>query len=147
MGTALDPVDASSFDTSTPIKGVVHIVKENRSFGHLFGRFPGANGVTVGIHVGLPHPAGERAGAHRGMGGRGDPTTCRMPHSGQATHVRSQIEPPAPTGSDPGAMDGSSLHSVGPSAASRSRLRYLRSVRRLCQFDRRSQVVGEAPPT
>src|SRR5207247_5552624 len=32
----------------TPIRHVVFIVKENRSFDHMFGRFPGANGATHG---------------------------------------------------------------------------------------------------
>jgi phospholipase C len=56
MGTAPDPVDASAFATSTPIKRVVYIVKENRTFDHFFGRFPGANGVTVGTDHGEPRP-------------------------------------------------------------------------------------------
>src|SRR5690242_2362811 len=34
--------------TTTPIKHVVFIVKENRSFDSLFGRFPGADGTRVG---------------------------------------------------------------------------------------------------
>lgn len=38
-------VDASTFPTTTPIKHVVFIVKENRSFDQYFGMFPGANGV------------------------------------------------------------------------------------------------------
>lgn len=41
-------VDATSFDTESPIKHVVFIVKENRSFDNLFGLFPGANGSTTG---------------------------------------------------------------------------------------------------
>jgi len=32
-----------------PIRHVVIIVKENRSFDNLFGRFPGANGATTGV--------------------------------------------------------------------------------------------------
>jgi phospholipase C len=39
----------SSVRTRWPIKHVVFIVKENRSFDHLFGRFPGANGATTGM--------------------------------------------------------------------------------------------------
>jgi len=34
--------------TKWPIKHVVFIIKENRSFDHMFGRFPGTNGVTRG---------------------------------------------------------------------------------------------------
>jgi phospholipase C len=32
-----------------PIQHIVIIIKENRSFDHLFGRFPGANGATTGL--------------------------------------------------------------------------------------------------
>ena len=53
MGTAPDPVDVRSFETSTPIKRVVYLIKENRTFDHLFGRFPGANGATVGVDRGV----------------------------------------------------------------------------------------------
>jgi phospholipase C len=40
--------DASAFDTRWPIKHVVFIIKENRTTDHLFGRFPGVDGVTEG---------------------------------------------------------------------------------------------------
>src|SRR5918992_5667986 len=36
-------------DTQWPIKRVVYLVMENRSFDNLFGRFPGADGTTVGV--------------------------------------------------------------------------------------------------
>ena len=49
-------VDAASFDTTTPIKHVVFLVKENRTFDNLFGTFPGANGVTVGMDHGTRRP-------------------------------------------------------------------------------------------
>ena len=42
--------------TRFPIKHVVFLIKENRSFDNLFGRFPGANGATVGMHHGAPRP-------------------------------------------------------------------------------------------
>jgi phospholipase C len=42
------PSPTASSPTATPIKHVVFIVKENRSFDSLFGRFPGADGTTVG---------------------------------------------------------------------------------------------------
>ena len=42
--------------TRFPIKHVVFLIKENRSFDNLFGRFPGANGTTVGVHDGAPRP-------------------------------------------------------------------------------------------
>jgi phospholipase C len=41
--------DASAFDTRWPIKHVVYIIKENRTTDHLFGRFPGVDGVTQGL--------------------------------------------------------------------------------------------------
>jgi len=34
---------------TTPIKHVVIIIKENRSFDHMFGKFPGVNGATTGL--------------------------------------------------------------------------------------------------
>ena len=34
---------------TTPVEHVVIIVKENRSFDHMFGTFPGANGATTGL--------------------------------------------------------------------------------------------------
>jgi phospholipase C len=56
MGTTPNPVDATAFGTSTPIKRVVYIIKENRTFDHLYGRLPGANGVTVGMDRGTERP-------------------------------------------------------------------------------------------
>ncbi|HEY7659584.1 MAG TPA: alkaline phosphatase family protein [Actinomycetota bacterium] len=56
MGTAPQPVDASAFETTTPIKHVVYIIKENRTFDHMFGRFPGVNGVTVGMDRDVERP-------------------------------------------------------------------------------------------
>ena len=56
MGDRPAPSDASSFATATPIKHVVFIIKENRTFDNLFGRFPGANGVTVGNDQGERRP-------------------------------------------------------------------------------------------
>ena len=50
------PVDAASFDTRWPIKHVVFIIKENRSFDNMFGLFPGANGATVGYDHGVARP-------------------------------------------------------------------------------------------
>jgi phospholipase C len=44
-----DPVDASTFETRWPIKHVVFVIKENRTFDNLFGRFPGADGATEGL--------------------------------------------------------------------------------------------------
>jgi phospholipase C len=41
--------DASAYETRWPIKHVVFVIKENRTTDHLFGRFPGVNGVTEGF--------------------------------------------------------------------------------------------------
>jgi phospholipase C len=49
-------VDATSFKTTTPIKHVVFLVKENRTFDNLFGSFPGANGVSYGMDHGVRRP-------------------------------------------------------------------------------------------
>jgi phospholipase C len=49
-------LDASAFDTRWPIKHVVFLIKENRTFDNLFGTFPGADGVTVGMDNGEPRP-------------------------------------------------------------------------------------------
>ncbi len=49
-------IDASSFITTTPIKHVVFLVKENRTFDSLFGTFPRADGVRVGMDRGVRRP-------------------------------------------------------------------------------------------
>jgi phospholipase C len=49
-------VDASRFETRFPIKHVVFLIKENRSFDHLFGTFPGARGTTVAMDRGTERP-------------------------------------------------------------------------------------------
>jgi phospholipase C len=41
--------DASAHETRWPIKHVVFVIKENRTTDHLFGRFPGVDGVTEGF--------------------------------------------------------------------------------------------------
>jgi phospholipase C len=43
-------------DTQFPIKRVLYLMLENRSFDHMFGRFPGANGATVGLDEGRERP-------------------------------------------------------------------------------------------
>ncbi len=45
-----------SLPTRWPIKHVVFIMQENRSFDNLFGRFPGANGATYGWDHGVRRP-------------------------------------------------------------------------------------------
>jgi len=53
-------VDASTFPTKWPIKHVVFLIKENRTFDNMYGRFPGVNGVTYGWDQGTRRPL-ERA--------------------------------------------------------------------------------------
>jgi len=48
--------DASDLATRWPIKHVVFLIKENRSFDNLFGRLPGANGATIGFDHGVERP-------------------------------------------------------------------------------------------
>jgi phospholipase C len=55
-GTRPQRVNADSFETAWPIKHVVFVIKENRTFDHLFGRFPGANGVRAGLDEGRERP-------------------------------------------------------------------------------------------
>jgi phospholipase C len=45
-----DPTPA--LDTRWPIKRVIYLMLENRSFNNLFGRFPGVRGTTVGVEHG-----------------------------------------------------------------------------------------------
>jgi phospholipase C len=42
--------------TKWPIKHVVIVMQENRSFDHMFGTFPGADGVSVGLDDGQRRP-------------------------------------------------------------------------------------------
>ncbi|HEX9718026.1 MAG TPA: alkaline phosphatase family protein [Actinomycetota bacterium] len=49
-------VDAAAFETRWPIKHVVFVIKENRTFDNMFGRFPGANGATTGMDRGAIRP-------------------------------------------------------------------------------------------
>jgi phospholipase C len=64
-------VDASTFETRWPIKHVVFLIKENRTFDNLFGTFPGADGVSVGMD------GGQRRPLTRGTEGR---TDSDIPH-------------------------------------------------------------------
>src|SRR5262245_56107490 len=43
-------------DTQWPIKRAIYVMMENRSFDNLYGRFPGANGATVGVKFGQEVP-------------------------------------------------------------------------------------------
>jgi phospholipase C len=56
LGSRPGRVDPTSFPTRWPIKHVVFIIKENRTFDNLFGRFPGADGATSGMDQGTVRP-------------------------------------------------------------------------------------------
>ena len=53
---SLSPSGAPELPTKWPIKHVVLIMQENRSFDHLFGQFPGANGARFGWDHGKRRP-------------------------------------------------------------------------------------------
>jgi phospholipase C len=80
-------VDASRFATTTPIKHVIFLVKENRTFDQMFGLFPGANGTTTGR-----------------MGGRTVPLTQGIPQRLPQDIVHSYAQALADW--DHGRMDG-----------------------------------------
>jgi phospholipase C len=56
LGTRPPRVDASAYPTRWPIKHVIFVIKENRTFDNMFGRFPGANGATSGLDDGVRRP-------------------------------------------------------------------------------------------
>ncbi|MFN2545404.1 MAG: phospholipase C [Actinomycetota bacterium] len=49
-------LETGRLDTQWPIEQVVFLMMENRSFDHMFGAFPGANGTTVGLRDGQEVP-------------------------------------------------------------------------------------------
>jgi phospholipase C len=49
-------LDPTKLDTRWPIKRVVYVMMENRSFDNMFGRFPGADGSTTGVNLGQEVP-------------------------------------------------------------------------------------------
>jgi phospholipase C len=55
-GPGPDVVDAAAFPTRWPIKHVIFLIKENRTFDNLFGTFPGADGASVGMDRGVERP-------------------------------------------------------------------------------------------
>ncbi|MFI5054476.1 MAG: alkaline phosphatase family protein, partial [Acidimicrobiia bacterium] len=50
------PSVTPSIETRWPIKQVLYIMLENRSFDNLFGKFPGVNGTSVGVEYGKQTP-------------------------------------------------------------------------------------------
>jgi phospholipase C len=55
-GSAEGGFDATALETATPIKHVVFLIKENRSFDEMFGTFPGVDGTRVGMDRGVERP-------------------------------------------------------------------------------------------
>ena len=49
-----DPTPA--IDTATPIKRVIYVMLENRSFNNVFGAFPGVEGTSTGVSYGQEMP-------------------------------------------------------------------------------------------
>src|SRR5438093_1104220 len=45
-----------AIDTRWPIKRVIYLMLENRSFDNIFGKYPGANGTTLGVKEGKEVP-------------------------------------------------------------------------------------------
>lgn len=45
-----------TIDTATPIKRVIYLMLENRSFNTMFGKFPGARGTDIGVEWGKEKP-------------------------------------------------------------------------------------------
>jgi phospholipase C len=57
VSSPLPPANgAASISTRWPIKHVVFLIMENRSFDHIFGRFPGADGARTGKDHGTTRP-------------------------------------------------------------------------------------------
>jgi phospholipase C len=50
------PASISAAETQWPIKRVIYVMAENRSYDHLMGKYPGANGATFGIKEGQQVP-------------------------------------------------------------------------------------------
>jgi phospholipase C len=55
-GPRPEVVDAAAFPTRWPIKHVIFLIKENRTFDNLFGAFPGADGARFGMDHGVRRP-------------------------------------------------------------------------------------------
>src|SRR5437764_7520109 len=49
------PSDTGSFSGKNPIKHIVFLVKENRTFDTFFGKYPGAEGATSGKGLSATH--------------------------------------------------------------------------------------------
>ncbi|MEW6058686.1 MAG: alkaline phosphatase family protein [Actinomycetota bacterium] len=56
LGKRPTRVNAAAIHTRWPIKHIVFVIKENRTFDNMYGRFPGADGVTTGLDQGQVRP-------------------------------------------------------------------------------------------
>ena len=83
-------VDANAFPTRWPIKHVVFLIKENRTFDNLFGTFPGARGVTFGLDHGVRAAADPR---HRPGDARGHPALLRLRARGVERRRDGRVQP------------------------------------------------------
>ncbi|MGH2724184.1 MAG: phospholipase C [Actinomycetota bacterium] len=86
--------DILKLDTKWPIKRVVYLMLENRSFDNIFGRFPGADGTRMGIRDGREVPL----------------KRCPEWLPGDLPHDRAAFE----NSLRGGAMDGFALGALGP---------------------------------
>jgi len=57
------PAAASRASSSSPLKHVIVVIQENRSFDDFFATFPGANGTTVGLAAPMPTPIAQACAA------------------------------------------------------------------------------------
>ncbi len=69
--------DGRGHSGSTPIKHVIVVIQENRSFDDFFATFPGANGATSGQAAPMPSPIAASC-AHRGQPVLTQPTTVPL---------------------------------------------------------------------
>lgn len=56
VATPSATASVTATETRWPIKRVIYLMMENRSFDNLYGRFPGAEGTTVGVKFGKEVP-------------------------------------------------------------------------------------------
>ena len=75
LRVAPTPVDAEAFETATPIKHVVFVIKENRTFDNMFGLFPARTASRSGWTRASLEPSHPRSTASRWTSGTA--TTAR----------------------------------------------------------------------
>ena len=120
---------------TTPIKHVVVIVQENRSFDNLFATFPGANGTLVGTAAAMPSPVASACANFKPpqpviaspttvpltevtLFGKGFPSNWNansdLAHNYRAGYLTDCNSAAQPSSSNPCKMDGFDLSSDGP---------------------------------